>query len=81
MCLLHDCNWLIDIEERWSYLADFDKNETESGEQEIEFDKYVKGQNSISGKQTPSTEKLTTIHLNIPISLYLDVSTPPPERG
>ena len=81
MCLLYDCNWLIDTEERWSYLVDFDKNETENEELEIEFDKYVKGQNSISSKQIPLTEKLTTIHLNIPISLYPDVTTPPPERG
>ena len=79
MFLIHDCKWLVETKEKLAYLIDFDKNEAENGELEIEVDKFLKDQNHALDRQPAFMKKWAASHNDVPVSLYPDVTTPPPE--
>lgn len=81
MFLVYDCNWLVENHEKFAFLIDFEKNEHENEELEVEIDKYVKDQLNIVDKQPVLKKRPITLHLNIPVSLYPDVTTPPPKEA
>ena len=81
MFFVNEGNWLVKNSGKISFLIDADKSQIESEEVEVTIDKYVKEHQNIIKHKPISIKKQTTIQPNTLISLYPDVTTPPPEHA